>query len=50
MVPSINHENSYRSDHSPVVLFFELNEIKKGKGFWKKQTSFTKTYIEREMS
>jgi hypothetical protein len=35
MVPSINHENSYRSDHSPVVLFCKLNEFKKGKGFWK---------------
>jgi exonuclease III len=35
MVPSINHENSYRSDHSSVVLFCKLNEFKKEKGFWK---------------
>ena len=26
---------SYRSDHSPVVLFCRLSELKKGRGFWK---------------
>lgn len=32
LAPQIKFENSYRSDHSPVVL---TNEFKGGKGFWK---------------
>ena len=28
-------DNSYRSDHSGVVLFLKLNTIHKGKGLWK---------------
>ena len=27
--------NSYRSDHSGVILFFKLNTIQKGEGLWK---------------
>ena len=49
MVPSINHENSYRSDHSPVVLFCKLNEFKKGKGFWKGFGSLTIHYLETKI-
>ena len=39
MVVSIKSENSYRSDHSPVVLTCKTNEFIKGKGFWKFNTS-----------
>ena len=28
-------DNSYRSDHSGVILFLKLNTIQKGKGLWK---------------
>lgn len=35
LAPQIKFENSYRSDHSPVVLIFKTNEFKRGKGFWK---------------
>ena len=35
LAPKIYFENSYRSDHSPVVLCFKTNEFKKGKGYWK---------------
>lgn len=35
MSPMIKIENSYRSDHSPVVLFIKKNEFLKGKGLWK---------------
>lgn len=48
MVVSIKSENSYRSDHSPVVLTCKINEFIKGKGFWKFNTSLLldKDYIE----
>lgn len=32
---SVKSENSYRSDHSPVILSCKTSEFKKGKGFWK---------------
>ena len=35
MVLSVKFENSYRIDHSPVVLTSKRNEFIKGKGFWK---------------
>lgn len=35
MTPCIKFENSYRSDHSPVVLYCKLNNLKRGSGFWK---------------
>lgn len=35
MSPMIKIENSYRSDHSPVVLCIKKNEFLKGKGIWK---------------
>ena len=35
LASKIYFENSYRSDHSPVVLCFKTNEFKKGKGYWK---------------
>lgn len=35
MNPCIKYENSYRSDHSPVILCYKTNEFKKGRGFWK---------------
>lgn len=31
----IKIENSYRSDHSPVVLCIKKNEFLKDKGIWK---------------
>lgn len=34
-IHNIKFENSYRSDHSPVVLYCRLTELKKGRGFWK---------------
>ena len=48
MVLSIKSENSYRSDHSSVVLSCKTNEFIKGKGFWKFNTStlLDKDYIE----
>lgn len=33
--PCVKLENSYRSDHSPVVLYCKLNNLKRGRGFWK---------------
>ena len=45
LVPSIqvvDHENSYRSDHTPVVLTLKLTEFKHGKGFWKFNNSLLK--------
>ena len=35
MVRKIDIENSYRSDHSGVVLHMKINELKKGPGLWK---------------
>lgn len=32
---SVKSENSYRSDHSPVILSCKTSDFKKGKGFWK---------------
>jgi exonuclease III len=48
MSPSIRHENSYRSDHSPVVTYIKINELKKGKGFWKLNNSLLtdKVYVD----
>lgn len=34
-VPHIKYENSYRSDHSPVILEYKINEFINGKGFCK---------------
>lgn len=47
MSPCIKHENSYRSDHSPVLFQCKLNEFIKGKGFWKFNNSLLtdKDYI-----
>ena len=33
---------SYRSDHSPIVLLFQVNDFKKGKGLWKFNNSLLK--------
>ena len=35
MIQKIKIENSYRSDHSGVVLHMTLNKLKKGPGLWK---------------
>lgn len=47
-VSSIKFENSYRSDHSPVVLFCRLTELKKDRCFWKLNNSFLtdKDYVQ----
>ena len=47
-VYSIKFENSYRSDHSPVVLLCILTELKKGRGIWKFNNSLLtdKDYIQ----
>ena len=44
----IKSENSYRSNHSPVVLLCKTNKFIKGKGFWKFNTYLLldKDYIE----
>ena len=34
-VENVLIDNSYRSDHSGVILFLKLNTIQKGKGLWK---------------
>lgn len=44
-IHNIKFENSYRSDHSPVVLYCRLTELKKGRGFWKFNNSLL-TYID----
>lgn len=46
-VPQIKYENSYRSDHSPVILEYKINEFINGKGFWKFNNSLLvdMTYI-----
>lgn len=46
-VPHVQFENSYRSDHSPVILEFKVNEFMNGKGFWKFNNSLLvdTTYI-----
>lgn len=38
----VKYENSYRSDHCPVVLCVRTNEFLKGKGFWKFNNSLLK--------
>lgn len=38
----VKYENSYRSDHCPVVLYVRTNEFLKGKGFWKFNNSLLK--------
>lgn len=35
MTPFVKFENSYRSNHSPVVLYCKMNNLKRGRGFWK---------------
>nr|XP_034320385.1 uncharacterized protein LOC105331900 isoform X1 [Crassostrea gigas] len=47
MSPMIKIENSYRSDHSPVVLFIKKNEFLKSKRIWKFNNSLLteKEYI-----
>lgn len=34
-VNDVKIDNSYRSDHSPVVFSFKINEFIKGRGLWK---------------
>ena len=34
-VQDVQIENSYRSDHSPVVLSLKINDFVKGRGLWK---------------
>ena len=34
-VCDVKIENGYRSDHSPVIFSFKINEFMKGKGLWK---------------
>ena len=34
-VQDVKIENSYRSDHSPVVLTLKINDFVKGRGLWK---------------
>ena len=48
MFPSIQYENSYRSDQTPVILQCKLNQFVKGKGFWKlnKYLLTDKTYVD----
>lgn len=48
MNPIITHNNSYRSDHSPVTLQFKLNEFVRGRGFWKFNNSplYDKEYVD----
>ena len=35
LAPKIYYENSYRSNHSPVLLCIKTNEFQTGKGYWK---------------
>lgn len=35
MISCIKFENSYHSDHSPVVLYCKINNLERGRGFWK---------------
>lgn len=51
IMPSVHNLDilpSYRTDHSTVVLTFQINEFKKGKGLWKFNNSLLKDtqYIE----
>ena len=39
MVNKVSIENSYRSDHSGVVLRIKINQIEKGKCLWKLNNS-----------
>ena len=34
-VYDVKIDNNYRSDHSPVIISFKINEFMKGKGLWK---------------
>ena len=45
---SVEYENSYRSDHSPVLLSLKINNFVKGTGFWKFNNSLLtdKEYVE----
>ena len=45
---SVEYENSYRSDHSPVLLSLKINNSVKGTGFWKFNNSLLtdKEYID----
>ena len=38
-VENVLIDNSYRSDHSGVILFLKLNTIQKGKSLWKLKNS-----------
>lgn len=48
MNPKINHNNSYRSGHSPVTLQFKINDSVRGRGFWKVNNSliYDKEYVD----
>ena len=39
LAPYVKFENSYRSDHCPVVMGVKTNEFLKGRGFWKLNNS-----------
>ena len=47
MVNNVSIENSYRSDHSGVVLRIKISQIEKGIGLWKLNNSllFAKEYV-----
>lgn len=44
----VEYENSYRSDHSPVLLSLQVNNFIKGSGFWKFNNSLLsdKEYVD----
>ena len=46
-VHDVKIENSYRSDHSPVILELKLNDFNIGKGLWKFNNSllYDKNYV-----
>ena len=45
---SVEYENSYRSNHSPVLLSLKINNFVNGTGFWKFNNSLLtdKEYVE----
>ena len=47
-IQTIEYENSYRSDHSPVVLHIKTTDFVQGRGYWKFNNSLLsdKEYIQ----
>lgn len=43
-IQSLDILPSYRSDHSTVVLTFQINEFKRGRGVWKFNNSLLKDF------